>query len=63
MIHGQSIGETAKIRYGLFPMSFNGCEVISVFNALEYMGKPKPLREIVKYMRRFALLLAVIRTP
>ncbi len=59
MIHGQSTGETAKIRYGLFPMSFNGCEVISVFNALEYLGKQKPLGEVVKYMRRFAVLFGL----
>lgn len=59
MIHGQNTGETAKIRYGMFPMSFNGCEVISVFNALEYMGKPKPIEEVVGYMRRFAVLFGL----
>ena len=34
MINGQGMGEVSKLRYGLCRMSFNGCEVISVYNAL-----------------------------
>lgn len=59
MINGQGIGDVAKIRYGLFPMSFNGCEVISVCNALEYCGKPKPVEEVARYMRRYAMVFGL----
>ena len=57
MINGQDIGEVARIRYGLFPMSFNGCEVIAVHNALVYLGIPKPLTDIAFYMERFRVLM------
>ncbi len=59
MINGQDIGEVARIRYGLFPMSFNGCEVISVCNALEYSGKPRNVREVAKYMLRYAMVFGL----
>lgn len=57
MINGQGLGEVAEIRYGLFPMSFNGCEVISVCNALEYCGKPQRIKSVAKYMFRYSMLL------
>ena len=56
MINGQNMGDVAKIRYGLFPMSFNGCEVISVCNALEYCGKPQEVKAVAKYMFRYSML-------
>ena len=56
MINGQNMGDVAKIRYGLFPMSFNGCEVISVCNALEYCGKPQEVKTVAKYMFRYSML-------
>lgn len=59
MINGQNIGEVAKIRYGLFPMSFNGCEVISVCNALEYLGKPQNVKTVSKFMFRYAMLFGL----
>lgn len=59
MINGQDLGEVAKIKYGLFPMSFNGCEVISVCNALEYSGKPQPVKAVAKFMFRYSMLFGL----
>jgi hypothetical protein len=57
MINGQGLGLVAKFRYGICPMSFNGCEVIAVHNALVYLKKPRPLAEIAYYMERFRVLM------
>lgn len=59
MIHGQNQGDMAKIRYGLFPMSYNGCEVISVCNALEYMGKPQPVKKVSRFMFRYSMIFGL----
>ena len=39
MINGQALNTVSEMRYGLCHMSFNGCEVISVYNALAYLKK------------------------
>ena len=57
MINGQGRGRVSKLRYGICPMSFNGCEVIAVHNALVYLGKPMPLKDIAYYMERFRMLM------
>ena len=57
MICGQALGNVAKMRYGLCPMSFNGCEVIAVYNALCWLGKPQPLCEVAAYMEKYRVLL------
>lgn len=57
MINGQGRGCVSKLRYGICCMSFNGCEVIAVHNALVYLGKPKPLKDIAFYMERFRMLM------
>lgn len=59
MINGQALGAASQFRYGLCPMSFNGCEVISVYNALIYLNKPAPLSDIAYYMERFKVLFGV----
>ena len=41
MINGQGMGLVSKLRYGICPMSFNGCEVIAVHNALVYLNMPQ----------------------
>ncbi len=56
MICGQALGAVGKMRYGICPMSFNGCEVIAVYNALAYLGRPQPLCEVAAYMERFRML-------
>jgi hypothetical protein len=38
-------------------MSFNGCEVIAVHNALVYLNMPQKLTEVAFYMERFRLLM------
>lgn len=57
MINGQGEGRVSKLRYGICHMSFNGCEVIAVHNALVYLKKPRPLSEIAFYMERFRVLM------
>ena len=57
MINGQGMGEVSKLRYGLCPMSFNGCEVISVYNALQYIGKPQKLQDIAFFLEKYRMLL------
>lgn len=59
MINGQALGSVARLRWGLFPMSFNGCEVISVHNALVYLGRPAAICEIARYMEKFRVLLGL----
>lgn len=57
MINGQGVGKVSHLRYGICRMSFNGCEVIAVHNALVYLKKPRPIREIAFYMERFRMLM------
>lgn len=59
MINGQGIGEVSELKYGLFPMSFNGCEVIAVHNALEYLGIPQDIRTVRDFMKRYIVLLGL----
>lgn len=56
MINGQGRGAVSKYRYGICSMSFNGCEVIAVHNALVYLGIPQKLSDIAFYMERFRML-------
>lgn len=57
MINGQGVGKISRLRYGICRMSFNGCEVIAVQNALVYLKKPVPICEIAFYMERFRMLM------
>ncbi|MCM1132370.1 MAG: hypothetical protein NC340_02755 [Ruminococcus flavefaciens] len=59
MINGQGTGETAKLRYGLFPASLNGCEAIAVCNALEYLGIPQDICAVLKFMERYAVFFGL----
>ena len=56
MINGQGVGYVADMRYGICSMSFNGCEVIAVHNALVYMKKAYPIHAVSRYMERFRML-------
>lgn len=56
MINGQGRGEVSHYRYGICRMSFNGCEVIAVHNALVHLGIPQKLSDIAFYMERFRML-------
>lgn len=59
MINGQGLGEVSQLKYGLFPMSFNGCEVIAVHNALEYLGIPQNIRTVRDFMKRYIVLFGL----
>ena len=39
-------GEADLLRYGIYRMRFNGCEVIAVYNLLYYLGGRRDIREI-----------------
>ncbi len=56
MINGQGLGRISQLRYGICRMSFNGCEVIAVHNALVYLGIPQQISCIAFYMERFRVL-------
>ena len=38
LINGQGLGYVSKMRYGLFPMSYNGCEMIAIYNLMLLEG-------------------------
>lgn len=59
MINGQGTGEVSRLKYGLFPMSFNGCEVIAVHNALEYLDIPQDIRTVRDFMKRYLVLFGL----
>lgn len=59
MINGQGLGEVSQIKCGLFPMSLNGCEVIAVYNALEYLGIPQDICVVRDFMRRYLVLFGL----
>lgn len=59
MINGQAVDYVCGMRYGLCRMSFNGCEVIAVNNALVYLKKAVPIYEISRYMERFRMLSGI----
>ncbi len=46
VINGQGCGEVANMMYGLFHMSYNGCEMIALHNAMVLRGEKSCLREI-----------------
>ena len=59
MINGQAMGRVADLRYGLCRMSFNGCEVIAVYNALVYTGKTAALTDVARHMERYRMLMGI----
>lgn len=57
MILDQTTGEIKSRKYGLFPMSYNGCEVIAVYNALELLNKACEIKELIKKFYKAHLCL------
>lgn len=55
-INGQSLGTVSGMRFGCSTMSYSGCEVIAVYNALWLAGCPQPFDEIARYMERFRMM-------
>lgn len=56
-INGQGRGNVSKMKYGLFPMSFNGCEVIAVYNLMYSIGRKAELRDVAKEIYPYASVL------
>ena len=56
LIHGQSLGAVSGMKFGLSTVSYSGCEVIAVYNALLLKGRHLPFPEIARYMERFRML-------
>ena len=56
---GQRVGILPEFRYGLCSMAFNGCEVIAVYNALLYLGKPALLCDISFFMEKYKMLFGL----
>lgn len=59
MINGQGLGKISEMKYGLFPVSFNGCEVIAVYNALEYLGIRTDINKVLSFMKRYCVLFGL----
>lgn len=51
-IFGQGLPDVADIRYGKYPVSYNGCELVAVYNALVNLDAQKDFREIIKDAER-----------
>lgn len=59
IINGQGLGYVSKMRYGLFPMSYNGCEMIAIYNLLKLENRQGvSLTEICREMYRPACVFA-----
>ncbi len=48
LLNGQGRGTLSTCRYGFFPMSYNGCEIIAIYNMRYLLGIPAELRDIAK---------------
>ena len=57
LIVQQNTEEMRRIKYGAFPMSFNGCEIIAVYNALVMSGVKCDLQELIDCFKKKHLML------
>lgn len=48
-IYDQNVWYISNLIYGGFPISYNGCELIAVYNALKYLGKFMLFYEVIYY--------------
>lgn len=46
VVNGQGCGKVAEMKYGFFPMSFNGCEMIALHNSMVLTGRESSLSEV-----------------
>lgn len=56
-LNGQGSGSLSICRYGLFPMSYNGCEIIAVYNLRLMLGKRVKLCDIAKEIYPYGSML------
>ena len=57
-INGQACGNVSKMKYGLYTMGYNGCEIIATYNLLYHMGKKEELADLAKEIYPYASVLA-----
>ena len=57
LINGQSLGAVSGMKFGRSTVSYSGCEVIAVYNALLLTGHPTGFCEVARYMERFRVLI------
>lgn len=50
VVNGQGCGKVAKMKYGFFNMSYNGCEMIAIHNSMVLLGRGSSLREVCREM-------------
>lgn len=58
-ICGQKLGIIPSFRFGLFSMAYNGCGVIAVYNAFVYLGRYKPLCEVLYLMEKYKVIFGI----
>lgn len=46
-LHGQKLGVVRKMRYGKHDISYCGCEIIAVYNAMKMLGMPQELNRLI----------------
>ncbi len=46
VINGQGCGRVAEMKYGLFNMSYNGCEMIALHNSQVLRGEESSLKDV-----------------
>lgn len=56
-LNGQGSGSLSVCRYGLFPMSYNGCEIIAVYNLRLMLGCRAELCDIAKEIYPYGSML------
>ncbi len=56
-LNGQGSGSLSVCRYGLFPMSYNGCEIIAVYNLRLMLGNKAELCDIAKEIYPYGSML------
>ena len=57
LINGQSLGTVSGMKFGLSTVSYSGCEVIAVYNALLLRSRRADFVTVARYMERFRVML------
>jgi len=47
IVYNQNAGTIPNMRYGDYSMSWNGCELIAIYNAIQLLGGNRPLSTII----------------
>lgn len=60
-LNGQSLGQLGTMRFGAKNVDDNGCGPIGLYNAMQYLGRPMPLADIIREMEIYAAPLGARR--